>query len=647
MTEEAPACTEFRRRSTAPRLDHLLTAQARHVENDAPGLCAADVADVLRQMEDEEAHAVAHAAAQESKGGHLVVAVRARPLNSREIEAGAQVVLRMSAARVSIAEPDDEAKTNDFAFDYAFWSVDHTHPESPYAAQQTVFSDLGVRVLCNAWQGFNCTIFAYGQTGSGKSFSINGGDPKDKEEWGLVPRICFHLFEMVKLTEQRAAQHTAGQPLSRVTVEASFIEILNEQVQDLLSAERALDLKVRELKGTGVFVQGLHKSVVRSFPEMLALMDEGNRRRTVAATNMNATSSRSHSIFTIELKLVTTTLVDGVSVDNERNSKISLCDLAGSERASRTGAAGARLKEGAQINQSLSALGRCIKMLASFGGGGKANGAAKRNLAVVPFRESKLTFLLKDSLSGNAKTLMIAALSPAGDSHSETLSTLRYAYQAKNIKTKAVVNQTPTQKLIAGYQREIERLKAAAANPVASGETLGDLGQQEVLEQLEAYKVQLGELGMSSEEKQRRTDEVNEQRRAAMEDGGLSVEELSAVFDVGKDTPHLINLSEDTVSLGEALVYFLPAGETVVGTREEKSADIKVSGDDGSIKPRHAVLTNDERGTGTITIRACCSDASVHVNGKPLAPADVQGISTVCHNLNVVCCFSFFIGCYS
>lgn len=639
------------RRTSAVRLDHVLASNARsEADADAAGLSHDEVAAVLARMEDSEAFEKAHEEAMESKGGNLVVAVRSRPLNTRERAADTKVILRMSDTHVSITDPDDETKTNDFAFDFAFWSSAAEHSGNQFASQQTVFSTLGVQLLCSAWQGFNCTIFAYGQTGSGKSYSMSGADPNDRSEWGLVPRVCFHLFEMVAAVGRRSPQITEGGKNVEATVEASFLEIHNEQVLDLLSADRATDLKVRELKGIGVFVQGLHKSMVHNFAAMLALMDEGNRRRTVAATNMNATSSRSHSIFTIELKIVTTSTVDGVSNKSERNSKINLCDLAGSERASRTGAAGARLKEGAQINTSLSALGRCIKELASAGGAVSTPGTVKRSLStkgsvgVVPFRESKLTYLLKDSLSGNAKTLMLAALSPAGDSYSETISTLRYAYQAKSIKTKAVVNQTPAQKLIAGYQREIERLKAAAAAMDVSHPAGGAAGgggsaaTAEVMEELEAYKAQMSELKMTNEEKKKRTEEVNEQRRSAMEDGGLSVEELSAVFDVGKDTPHLINLSEDTVSLGEALVYFLPAGDTVVGTREEASANIKLDGDDGSIKARHAVLTNAGADGNSISIRACSSDASVHVNGELLvSPGDGEGGSTeLAHNARVV-----------
>eukprot|EP00937_MAST-01D_sp_MAST-1D-sp2_P001787 g1787.t1 len=475
-----------------------------------------NVGEVLRQMEVPPDHG----AGQRS---NVTVAVRARPLLRRERQKGCGLVVKMAGGnQVSISKPGAGDKTNEYAFDFAYWSASHDDAAAPFASQQDLFDDIGVSLLRNAWHGYNVTIFAYGQTGSGKSYSITG-DPEDAAEAGLVPRVCFALFAMVERVHARPAGAGAA---TSVKVEASYLEIYNEHIRDLLNPKSAdaAGLKVRELKGTGVFVQGLHRSTVRTYADISSLVEEGNHHRTVAATNMNAVSSRSHSILTIQLFVAEAGEGGGAGdKKRERKSAINLCDLAGSERASRTGATGAQLKEGAQINSSLSKLGRCISILAAIGAG-KKQGRGRGRVAspVVPYRESKLTFLLKSSLSGNARTLMLAAISPSDDSYDETLSTLRYASHAKSIKTHAVKNETPTDKLIHDLKAEIAKLKQEAAQQqqrAGAGVGAGAAVEAAVsadASQLAAYDEQLRELEMPWEEKVRRSEEMARQRRRWM-----------------------------------------------------------------------------------------------------------------------------------
>ena len=237
-----------------------------------------------------------------------------------------------------------------------------------------------------------------------------------------------------------------------------------ERVRDLLNPSTKAGLKVREHPSTGPYVEDLAKLVVGTFAEIENLMDEGNKARTVAATNMNETSSRSHAVFTL---ILTQKRHDvETNMQTEKVSRISLVDLAGSERATSTGATGARLKEGAEINRSLSTLGRVIAALADVSTGK----SAKKKGTQVPYRDSVLTWLLKDSLGGNSMTAMIAAISPADINFDETLSTLRYADSAKRIKNHAVVNEDPNARMIRELKEELQQLRSK----LSTGAGVGD-----------------------------------------------------------------------------------------------------------------------------------------------------------------------------
>lgn len=337
------------------------------------------------------------------------MAVRIRPLNDREKNLNSPVICSAPNKKTFEIIPPGGGDPNTFNFDYVY-DMDTT--------QQAVQDDIGDMLLRNSLEGYNSCIFAYGQTGAGKSWSIMGAS-KLPELRGILPRIGDQLFERLAGDDQ----------ISESRVSCTYLEIYNEKLRDLLvgSGKEQSNLDVRKHPQHGVCVPGLTEKVVSCFADIDALLTAGQDLRQVAATAMNAVSSRSHAVFTINVKV---TLRDKRS----RNAQMNVVDLAGSERVSKTGAAGDTLKEGAAINQSLTVLGQVILKLGSDKGA-KAKGAAASH---VPFRNSKLTYLLSDSLSGNSKTVMMAAASPAENNFDETMSTLRFASSVKKIKTKAM-----------------------------------------------------------------------------------------------------------------------------------------------------------------------------------------------------------------
>jgi hypothetical protein len=310
-----------------------------------------------------------------------------------------------------------------FTFDNSFWS--HNTDDAHYAHQEDVYNSLGEEFLDHNFEGYHTCIFAYGQTGSGKSYTMMG----TPDQPGLIPRTCEDLFERID-----AAQNEDSNIAYNVRV--SYFEVYNEHVRDLLVPvvpnKPANYLKIRESPTEGPYVKDLTEVPVRNIDEILRYMKNGDASRTTASTKMNDTSSRSHAVFTIMLKQIHHDMETDETT--ERSSRIRLVDLAGSERAKATEATGARLREGSNINKSLTTLGRVIAALADP----KQLRSGKRK-DVVPYRDSILTWLLKDSLGGNSKTAMIACIAPSD--YEETLSTLRYADQAKRIRTRAIVNQ--------------------------------------------------------------------------------------------------------------------------------------------------------------------------------------------------------------
>ncbi|CAK7263154.1 hypothetical protein SEPCBS57363_000423 [Sporothrix epigloea] len=389
-------------------------------------------------------------------GGNVRVVVRVRAFLPRELQSNTQCLIRMdpTTQATTLLAPlsTDRAETptagfakaanrranledRSFTFDSSFWS--HQREDDHYAEQADVYNSLGEEFLDHNFEGYHTCIFAYGQTGSGKSYTMMG----TPNEPGLIPRTCEDLFQRIA-----AAQNET--PNIAYNVRVSYFEVYNEHVRDLLvpvvPAQPSYYLKIRESPTEGPYVKDLTEVPVRSLDEILRYMQMGDRSRTVASTKMNDTSSRSHAVFTILLRQIHHDMETDETT--ERSSRIRLVDLAGSERAKATEATGQRLREGSNINKSLTTLGRVIAALADPKGNtprkaGKGAGGRGRHNGeqIVPYRDSILTWLLKDSLGGNSKTAMIACIAP-GD-YDETLSTLRYADQAKRIRTRAVVNQ--------------------------------------------------------------------------------------------------------------------------------------------------------------------------------------------------------------
>jgi len=311
----------------------------------------------------------------------------------------------------------------EFTFDNSFWSHDTT--DEHYANQEDVYNCLGEEFLDHNFEGYHTCIFAYGQTGSGKSYTMMG----TPEQPGLIPRTCEDMFQRIESNESANISYS---------VRVSYFEVYNEHVRDLFQPKTDPPhyLKIRESPTEGPYVKDLTEIQVKNYGEILKYMRLGDSSRTIASTKMNDTSSRSHAVFTIMLKQIHHDY--RTDETTERLARIRLVDLAGSERAKATEATGQRLREGGNINKSLTTLGRVIAALADPKHS-RLHNPNRKSKDIVPYRDSILTWLLKDSLGGNSKTAMIACIAPSD--YDETLSTLRYADQAKHIRTKAIVNQ--------------------------------------------------------------------------------------------------------------------------------------------------------------------------------------------------------------
>ncbi|XP_069507115.1 kinesin-like protein KIF3B isoform X1 [Ambystoma mexicanum] len=356
------------------------------------------------------------------------VVVRCRPMNSKEVAGGYEKVVEVNVKFGQVAVKNSRGTTNELPKTFTFDAVYDSNSKQVELYDET-FRPLVDSVL----QGFNGTIFAYGQTGTGKTFTMEGVR-NDPEKRGVIPNSFEHIFTHISRSQNQ-----------QYLVRASYLEIYQEEIRDLLSKDQSKRLELKERPDTGVYVKDLSSFVTKSVKEIEHVMNVGNQNRSVGSTNMNEHSSRSHAIFMITVEC------SELGLDGEnhiRVGKLNLVDLAGSERQAKTGAQGERLKEATKINLSLSALGNVISALVD----GKSTH--------IPYRDSKLTRLLQDSLGGNAKTVMVANIGPASYNVEETLTTLRYANRAKNIKNKPRVNEDPKDALLREFQEEIARLKA-------------------------------------------------------------------------------------------------------------------------------------------------------------------------------------------
>ncbi|KAM8973401.1 kinesin-like protein KIF1C [Pelodytes ibericus] len=573
-------------------------------------------------------------------GASVKVAVRVRPFNTRETNLDSKCVIQMQGNSTCITNPKQpkDAPKN-FTFDYSYWS--HTTDEDPqFASQRQVYKDIGEEMLLHAFEGYNVCIFAYGQTGAGKSYTMMGKPEADQH--GIIPQLCEDLFARVSDNKSTDLAYS---------VEVSYMEIYCERVRDLLSPKSKGNLRVREHPIMGPYVEDLSKLAVTSYHDIADLMDCGNKARTVAATNMNETSSRSHAVFTIVFTQKRHD--DMTNLDTEKVSKISLVDLAGSERADSSGAKGTRLKEGANINKSLTTLGKVISALADMQ-------SKKRRSDFIPYRDSALTWLLKENLGGNSRTAMIAALSPADVNYEETLSTLRYADRAKQIKCNAVINEDPNARLIRELKEEVARLRQllhsqgladialdettpaphsplqlpaplsppsltgpppvsptltinGQSEPFSEVENGEEICTEEAMERLQETEKIIAELNETWEEKLRKTEAIRMERESLLAEMGVAVREDGGTVGVfsPKKIPHLVNLNEDPL-MSECLLYHIKEGITRVG---QVDVDIKLTGQ--FIKEQHCMFHCNTSSNGEVIVTLePCEGAETYVNGK-------------------------------
>ncbi|KAK6182137.1 hypothetical protein SNE40_009889 [Patella caerulea] len=562
---------------------------------------------------------------------NVKVAVRVRPLSNREKEQGSQTIIEVIGDVIALTnlkvDPnnpygDNREREKHFCYDFCYNST--SKPDTPgYGSQEQIFQDLGTDVIQSAVEGYNACLFAYGQTSTGKTYTMTGTE----EEVGLIPRICEGLFS-----------HIESEQDEKITfkVEISYLEIYNERVRDLLKsgfANEKYTLKVREHPKEGPYVQDLSSHRVKNLAETLGFLEKGNDNRTTAATHMHEHSSRSHAIVT----LVFTQALFEDDLPREIVSKIHLVDLAGSERADTTSTLNykGRLKEGANINKSLVTLGNVIKALAersllswtqmgstqsvtnsSAENGAHSPSSPRRHQTVfIPYRDSVLTWLLRDSLGGNSKTIMISTVTPASKYYNESLSTLRYAQRAKNIVNKPKINEDTNVALIRQLQEEIKRLKHELANAQMHG-SMGDLfyllpeginlSNSDVDLQQAGLPVSVRDKGTVVEKLQEKenmakqlTQSWRDKWNDPMQEGDddvLCFHELRRASSHGiildSQIPHLIGMDEDILSTG-VIIYQLDVGRVLIGSDEaDKPQDIVLR--NPGIEKEHCYVENED-----------------------------------------------------
>uniref|UniRef100_A0A4W6FYT9 Kinesin family member 21A n=1 Tax=Lates calcarifer TaxID=8187 RepID=A0A4W6FYT9_LATCA len=379
------------------------------------------------------------------------VCCRIRPQLAREKIEGCHICTYVMPGEPQVILGKDKAFTYDYLFDMD-------------SQQDTIYASCAEKLIDGCFEGYNATVFAYGQTGSGKTYTMGTGFDVNitDEELGIIPRAVHHLFKGIE--ERRQAAQEEGRPVPEFKINAQFLELYNEEVLDLFDSTRDMKqkshIRIHEDATGGIYTVGVTTRTVSSEAEMMQCLKLGALSRTTASTQMNVQSSRSHAIFTIHLCQVR------VCQENKTDNRVSngnsemdeyetltakfhFVDLAGSERLKRTGATGDRAKEGISINCGLLALGNVISAL----------GDRSKRASHVPYRDSKLTRLLQDSLGGNSQTVMIACISPSDRDFMETLNTLKYANRARNIKNKVMVNQDKASQQISALRTEIARLQ--------------------------------------------------------------------------------------------------------------------------------------------------------------------------------------------
>ncbi|KAF0287049.1 Kinesin-like protein KIF14 [Amphibalanus amphitrite] len=490
------------------------------------------------------------------------VGVRVRPMTDRE--RSDPDVSRIVSGDGSCVLLDTELHPSQaFYYDHVFWSIDPA--DQLFHNQKQVYESVAAPLLKSAFEGYNVCLLAYGQTGSGKTYSMMGRlGPEDAgtedpcELAGVIPRFCMDLFKQTSSAEYQT------------TVQVSYYEIYQERIRDLLAAsdDKRSGLRVREHPSLGPHVVGLTAVAVDGWPLMRSLMDQGNRLRATASTGMNNKSSRSHSVLTLTVTQTQTETVDGEQLESQQTAQVNLVDLAGSERVAQAHTTGVRLREGVVINKSLLTLGKVIMALVD---GGRAH---------IPYRESALTWLLKESLGGNSRTAMLATISPCSSHAEETLSTLRYACKTNQIVNSVHVNEDPRARIIRELRAELERLRqeqtpaAPAAgepadqqSPSTGTDSPNAIRHRLAITQLKR-KLQQKELMLRTQH-----NELEEAKRRLAEGGGAARPAAAARPSAGVpfvghvSQPSLVNLLPDP-ALTETVAYPLAEGDTTLGAAE-------------------------------------------------------------------------------
>ncbi|KAL7642674.1 UNVERIFIED_CONTAM: hypothetical protein RMT77_007239 [Armadillidium vulgare] len=596
----------------------------------------------------------------DSSSSLVSVGVRVRPISERESQnSNICNIISMNGNEVTVRCENGSIHT--FSYDYCFDSSNKR--DLNYASQKSVYECVGKPLLSHVFEGYNVCLFAYGQTGSGKSYCIMGEEngnsclldssfeENDENNTGILPRFCKDLFAEAQSIHSRNADKGAQ---SRVEIEISYIEIYNEKIYDLigshcstmtedsqkLSSDKKEALKVREHPRNGPYVVGASFHLVTSYEDLQMWIILGNKQRSIAATGMNDKSSRSHSVFSITVTQTETELIQGEEMEHSRISKINLVDLAGSERVAASNSEGDRLKEGVCINKSLLTLGKVITALAE---------STEKKKTFIPYRESTLTWLLKESLGGNSKTSMIATISPCNIHQEESLSTLRYAQQARKIVNWNRINEDPTSKIIRALKLEVERLRSLQV--CCSPRNLTADFERDAEEETDSHEIPSSELHTEEQrskekdiillkeaeikllkEKLRSTQEQFSEKAKLLEDKVQEAEQskLEALercrlrglaLKVEDNRPTLVNLCEDP-QLSQTLLYNLKKGPTTFGT---SNADVTLSGlHDTDI--HCSIIYEDDR-----LILFPKPETETYVNGK-LATSPIQ----IFHNDRIV-----------
>ncbi|KAF8471700.1 P-loop containing nucleoside triphosphate hydrolase protein [Kalaharituber pfeilii] len=502
----------------------------------------------VSQLKRKERDFEARGKPEDDSESNIAVVVRVRGRNSREIAENSGVVLstpgglRGKEITLNLGGP---LNNKTYTFDRVF---------PPEADQSMVYDDVVSSMLNEMLAGYNCTIFAYGQTGTGKTYTMTG-DMKDNhgtfsEAAGIIPRSLHNLFTSLDASG------------SEYTVKCSFLELYNEELRDLLSTEESTKVKIFDdsNKKGSIIIQNMEESFIKTAEEGSKLLALGSYKRQVAATKCNDLSSRSHTVFTI------TVHVKEPGEDGEdilRTGKLNLVDLAGSENIGRSGAENKRAREAGMINQSLLTLGRVINALVD-------------KASHIPYRESKLTRLLQDSLGGRTKTCIIATVSPAKVNLEETMSTLDYATRAKNIRNKPQLNQLMTKKaLLTEYANEIERLKAdLAATRQKNGVFINEDSFKQMNEESESQKYRIEEQERKIEVLNIRYDKVNEEFRAKTKLFEETKKSLNETKEMLSDTKGSLAQAEENLDKTEKTLSATKQSlneETIVRRAHEKA----------------------------------------------------------------------------